>query len=153
MVYRCTEPPFLILTTYTIFQVSAINAGIYRGNWMQRSFLKDQIVVFLESPGSQQSPRGQVIIGSELYHKFENTWKQIRLLSRWETWKKKIETCQNSIHRAVGWFYLTREIGRCLLLCTSCYFPLFVSMFHDSSKITLNRKKTSQRHLLIRCVH
>ena len=41
------------------------------------------------SPGSQQSPRGQVIIVSELHHKFENTWKQIRLLSRWETWKKK----------------------------------------------------------------
>ena len=31
-VYRCTEPPLLILTTYSIFSIGAINAGIYRGN-------------------------------------------------------------------------------------------------------------------------
>ena len=48
MVYRCTEPLLLILTTYSTFYIEAINAGIYWGNWIYGTFSKDQIAVPLE---------------------------------------------------------------------------------------------------------
>ena len=56
MVYRCTEPLLLILTTYSTFCIGAINARIYWGNWIYGSCLKDQIVVPLERHWEQIRP-------------------------------------------------------------------------------------------------